>query len=264
MQKAMFFDIDGTLMEDTREHFIPESTLHALKLARSAGHLLFVNTGRPLVNVDDDVRRLGFDGYVCGCGTYVEWRGTEIFYRTNPAFLCQETAELVRRCNASPMYERRDVCFFDAGARQLPLIDEIRNIFRAQEKNISRQVCDQDFGFDKFIVAYDEKTDLEQFFRSTKPFFDFIDRGWGFAEMTPRGLSKKTGMDILLQHCGIARENCYAVGDSLNDKPMFEGAGTSIAMGNGEKLIPFADYVTAPLREDGIYLAMKRFGFFEA
>jgi hydroxymethylpyrimidine pyrophosphatase-like HAD family hydrolase len=44
---------------------------------------------------------------------------------------------------------------------------------------------------------------------------------------------------------------------------MFEGCGTSAAMGNGEKLIPYADYVTADLRHDGIAQAMEHFGFFE-
>ena len=57
MPKIMFFDIDGTLMEDSASHFVPESTVKALQLARKAGNLLYVNTGRPLVNVDADVRK---------------------------------------------------------------------------------------------------------------------------------------------------------------------------------------------------------------
>ena len=30
MRKIMFFDIDGTLMEDSPTHFVPESTIRAL------------------------------------------------------------------------------------------------------------------------------------------------------------------------------------------------------------------------------------------
>ncbi len=261
MRKIMFFDIDGTLMEDSAEHFIPESTIKALSLARKAGNLLFVNTGRPVVNVDADVRCLGFDGYICGCGSYIECEGKEIFYRTNPKEICLKTAQLVRECDASPLYERRDAFFFDTKTRSLPLIAEIRDMFRMQEKNVWKSAQDADFSFDKFVIAYDEKTDLEHFKAGTAPYFDFIDRGWGFAEMAQKGCSKKTGMERVLQYYGILRENAYAVGDSLNDLPMFEGAGTSIAMGNGKKLIPYADYVTADLRHDGIYLAMEHFGF---
>ena len=43
--KALFFDIDGTLLsEKTRQ--VPESAKEALKEARRRGHLVFINTGR--------------------------------------------------------------------------------------------------------------------------------------------------------------------------------------------------------------------------
>ena len=99
----MFFDIDGTLMEDSPSHFVPAGTPEALRRAREAGNLLFVNTGRPVINVDADVRILGFDGYICGCGTYIECGGKELFYATNPPALCRRTAALIRECGASPL-----------------------------------------------------------------------------------------------------------------------------------------------------------------
>ncbi len=262
MKKIMFFDIDGTLMEDSAAHFVPDSTRTALRLAHEAGHLLWVNTGRPVINVDADVRELGFDGYICGCGTYIECEGRELFYDTNAPALCRETARLVRECGASPLYERRDAFYFDPEARELPFVTVIRDTFRMQEKNVWRKVSDPDFSFDKFVIAYDEQTDLAAFKAGIAPYFTFIDRGWGFAEMVPLQYSKKTGIEYVLRHYGLRREDAYAIGDSLNDLPMFEGCGTTVAMGNGEKLIPYADYVTADLWHDGVYQAMAHFGFF--
>ncbi len=262
-RKIMFFDIDGTLMEDNPSHFVPESTVRALRQAREAGHLLYVNTGRPVVNVDEDVRVLGFDGYICGCGTYIACEGQELFYQTVPLSVCREMTELVRHCNAAPLYEHRDGFFFDPETRALPFILQIRDTFRMQEKNVYRSTEDADFGFDKFVIAYDEKTDLEGFKAGIASYFTFVDRGWGFAEMHPLNCSKGLGMEFVLRHHGLQKADAYAIGDSLNDLPMFEAAGTSIAMGNGEKLIPYADFVTEDLRHDGIYLAMEKFGFFE-
>ena len=258
----MFFDIDGTLMEDSSSHFVPESTPAALKRAREAGHLLYVNTGRPVINVDADVRVLGFDGYICGCGTYIECEGKELFYDTNPPELCRRIAALIRDCGASPLFERRDAFYFDPEARELPFITMIRDTFRMQEKNVWRKVSDPDFSFDKFVIAYDEESDLDRFKAGIAPCFTFIDRGWGFAEMVPLQYSKKTGIDFVLKHYGLTRTDAYAIGDSLNDLPMFEGCGTSIAMGNGEKLIPYADYVTADLWHDGVAQALEHFDFF--
>ncbi|MDE5564467.1 MAG: HAD-IIB family hydrolase [Oscillospiraceae bacterium] len=261
MQKIMFFDIDGTLMEDSATHFVPDSAVTALHQAREAGHLLYINTGRPVINVDADVRALGFDGYVCGCGTYIECDGKEVFYHPTPKSVCMEMAELVRRTGASPLFERRNAFFFDPETRELPFIAEIRDTFRMQEKNVWRSVDDADFSFDKFVIAYDEQTDLEAFKSGIAPYFVFIDRGWGFAEMAPLGCSKQTGAEWVLRHYGLDKAQAYAIGDSLNDLPMFKAVGTSIAMGNGEKLIPYADYVTADLWHDGVYQAMAHFGF---
>lgn len=262
-RKIMFFDIDGTLMEDSPTHFVPKSTETALRLAREAGNLLFVNTGRPVINVDADVRVLGFDGYICGCGTYIECGGKEVFYHTNDKALCRETVQLVRDCDCAPLYERRDAFFFDPQTRDLPFIRSIRDTFRMQEKNVWRSADDADFSFDKFVIAYDEQSNLERFKAGIAPHFDYIDRGWGFGEMVPRPFSKQTGMEYVLRYYGLQKSDAYAIGDSLNDLPMFAGAGTSIAMGNGEMLIPYADYVTDDLWHDGIYRAMQHFRFFD-
>lgn len=263
MRKILFFDIDGTLMEDSASHFVPESTVEAISLARKAGHLLYVNTGRPLCNVDKDVRCLGFDGYVCGCGTYIECGGAELFYYTNPPELCREMVTLIRETGCSPLFERRDAFFFDPKARLLPFISMLRESFMMQQKNIERSAEDTDFGFDKFVVAYDAESDIEGFRAGIAGKFTFIDRGAGFAELVPLAYSKQTGMEFVLRHHSMNKSAAYAIGDSLNDLPMFAGAGTSIAMGNGEKLIPYADYVTDDLWHDGIYHAMEYFGFFE-
>ena len=147
----MFFDIDGTLMEDSSSHYMPESTPLALQKARRAGHLLYVNTGRPLCNVDEDVRCLGFDGYICGCGTYIECDGKELFYYPNPKTLCMEMVQLIRETGCSPLFEHRDAFFFDPQARELPFITMLRQTFRMQEKNIWRSTDDPDFRFDSRI-----------------------------------------------------------------------------------------------------------------
>lgn len=262
MRRIMFFDIDGTLMEDSASHFVPESTITALKRAREAGNLLIVNTGRPVINVDADVRVLGFDGYICGCGTYIEIDGKEIFYHPTSVSLCREIVTLIRDCDAAPLFERRDAFFFDPATRDLAFIRKIRDMFRMQEKNVWRSADDEDFSFDKFVIAYDEQSDLERFKAGIEGKFTFIDRGYGFAEMTPCSCSKQTGIERVLAHYGLSKADAYAIGDSLNDLPMFQGAGTSIAMGNGGMLIPYADYVTDDLYHDGVANAMAHFGFF--
>ena len=72
-QKIIFFDIDGTILPENGMP-IPESTKEAIKKARANGHLTFINSGRTSVNINPNIRELGFDGYLCGCGTYIYYK----------------------------------------------------------------------------------------------------------------------------------------------------------------------------------------------
>ena len=54
---------------------------------------------------------------------------------------------------------------------------------------------------------------------------------------------------------------CTTAGDSTNDLPMFQTAAHSVCMGSGmEEAKQAAEYVTAPLLEDGVEKAMKHYG----
>lgn len=59
--KLLFFDIDGTLMSE-KTGLIPKSAKRAIKKAQEAGHLVFINTGRPRSTIEDKILNLGLDG----------------------------------------------------------------------------------------------------------------------------------------------------------------------------------------------------------
>ena len=262
MKKIMFFDIDGTLLPEREGSVIPESTLAALEKARSNGHLLYINTGRPAVNVDSDITALGFDGYVYGCGTMVVCGGKEIYYNTVSREKCRETVQLLRACDVCPMFERRDTVLFDFDMLLTPMITRIRGEFAAQGKNVDKCTADADFSFDKFIICFKQSSNLDRVKNELEKDYFWIDRGGEFAEIVPKPCSKASGIETVLKYHGIARTDSYAVGDSLNDLPMFGAVGTGIAMGNGDALKPYADYITDDIDSDGIYNAMEHFGFF--
>ena len=66
--KALFFDIDGTLLSE-KTHTIPQSAVEALAEARRRGHLVFINTGRVYAQVTFLENQVETDGCLCGCGT---------------------------------------------------------------------------------------------------------------------------------------------------------------------------------------------------
>ena len=70
---ALFFDIDDTLISGLTGT-IPESALEALKKVKEQGHEIFINTGRTICSIPAMIKNLDFDGYLCGCGTYLVYK----------------------------------------------------------------------------------------------------------------------------------------------------------------------------------------------
>lgn len=259
MTSVIFFDIDGTLVTEDARKTIPESTRKAIALARKNGCLTFINTGRTIFNVSRDVRSLGFDGYICGCGTYIEYKGDVLLRNSLEQSFCRKIAGIVRECGVTPVYEHRDGYFFDDTAVHNAGLDDFLAVFVDEGIPVDRRVDDPKFLFDKFVIWENPGCDMERFRREIGSYFDIIDRGGGFCENVPLGFTKATAIEKVLKMLDIPIENAYAIGDSANDLPMLRAVPNSIAMGGSEGIYPYVSYITTPINDDGIYNALKHF-----
>ena len=68
MIKAVFFDIDGTLVS-FKTHRVPDSTKRAIAILRAKGIRVFIASGRQLLAINN-LEDLQFDGYVTLNGGY--------------------------------------------------------------------------------------------------------------------------------------------------------------------------------------------------
>lgn len=81
-----------------------------------------------------------------------------------------------------------------------------------------------------------------------------------FLEFSDPGATKGEALRRLAEEFGVPREEVMAIGDSYNDIPMLEFAGTAVVMANARPEIKAcATYVTAGNYEDGVALAIERF-----
>ena len=76
----LFFDIDGTLLTEGQNRYIPQSTMQGIRHLQARGHKCFINTGRAKAELTDEMLHLGFDGIICGCGTYIEYQQKPLFH----------------------------------------------------------------------------------------------------------------------------------------------------------------------------------------
>lgn len=259
--KMLFFDIDGTLITDDGTRTFPESAKNAIRMARDNGHMTFINTGRVMVNVEDFIRCAGFNGYVCGCGSYIYCQGKELFHQTLDKEKCHEVALKCREYKMMAIFEYVSHTAYD---RELEgeAHRKLLAYFHSMNRKLIDDINSDEFVFDKFTAWYENDTSKVQEFKNyIGEDFQCIKREGRFFEVVPKGISKATGIKYLIDYYDIPLENVLVFGDSNNDLEMLEYVPNSIAMGKcTPEVEAVASYKTDTVEENGIYNALKHFG----
>lgn len=257
---ALFFDIDGTILSEITKE-IPQSAMDAMRRAKAAGHLLFINTGRTLCSIPAEIRRFPFDGFLCGCGTYLTYQDEVLFASSIPEKRGREIIDKMMECKVDGIIEAAEDIYLSERMSRFDRLESSRRYFRNAGLGIESYIETGNFIYDKLFVYVDEKSDRDAFFKFIEKDIEPIDRGDGTYECIQRGYSKATACDFILKKFDMELEQAYVFGDSTNDISMFEYAKHAIAMGNHAKeLKPLAEYVTAKVEEDGIAQAIEHYG----
>lgn len=265
MKKIAFFDIDGTLTSEL-DGSIPASAVDSIRQARKNGNLMFINTGRCFQNVEKRFRDIGFDGFICGCGTNIYCDGNNVLYVPQTHEVIMQILMKARKTNVDILFEsRREVCFDLSRPLTHPGAIRQYQAFLERGYNMPDDLENPNFFCDKFVIWYENESQLTEFRKTSDLYFECIDRGGTFREFVPYGFSKATGIQFVLDYYGVDVKNAYAFGDSNNDLSMLSYLPNSIAMGNAspESLFKLVSHVTAKASEDGIMLALKHFNFID-
>lgn len=273
-KKIIFLDVDGTLID--YEAKMPESAGKAVDQARANGHLVYLCTGCSKAEIAQ--RKLcEYDGMIGGNGAYVEDRGEVVMHQ---GLSVEEVKHIVDWCN-----ERHLGFYLEANSgmycNDYMLEQGPTTMYRyamgkgADEEKAkananafvndfihlpTEELYRDDINKISFILSsYQDHLD------SKTEFPELIANTWGgkdeqalFGDLSPKGITKKNAIDILLKHLGRSVEDTIAFGDAKIDISMFELCNYSVAMGNaGPETKEAADYVTTDVNDDGIWNAFK-------
>lgn len=269
MFKLLCFDIDGTLID--KEGNFPESAQEALRRAAGAGHKVVLCTGRNRPTIPKKMLEFGFDGIISSAGASVIYRDKVI---------SQERIDAEHLKFFDHYCAEHGITFFVQGG-EFNSADEkstevlVRNYYKhevyisvgerfLEEHRVFRSV-DEVTDAEKLMYYFSPKT-ISETQKEIGDYYFIVPFGHKNADLScgeimRSGVTKAYGIQKLMDHLGLAREDVYAFGDGPNDIEMLQFAGTGIAMGNGAKCaFEAADMVAEPMQEDGIWKAMKRLG----
>ena len=277
--KAVFLDIDGTLLTDKRS--VSQSTIQVINTLKKKGIIVGLATGRGPRFVLQYMASLSLDLAIVYNGQYIISREQTLF--DNP--LSPDAIEgLVNYAQKNKL----DLSFgtaagvsgsgiMNAGSGQLgyrisrmvpdALVDAIIFIFnrlvrwvRPQKKNEWSSLFQQPIYQMMMIVSEAETKKLAAEFPQLS-----ITRSSPYSvDIISQGMSKLKGIEKAGDYYGFTTDQVMAFGDSTNDVEMLAGVRYSVAMGNGSKKVKdVASYVTASNNEDGIYQAALHFGLME-
>lgn len=258
-KKAIFFDIDGTLViEETQT--ILESTIKSLKKAKRNGHLIFINTGRPLCTISKEIYDLEFDGYICGSGTHAYINNKALYEKNIEKSKCLEFVKKLREYKVSGILEGENGMYID---NKIPLIKDLKKfkkILESKGLDVFRDWDDKGLSFSKSLIWFNEDSKRDEFFQYIKNDFGCISLKKGMFEIFQKGYTKATGIKYVQDYLKINSNDCLVIGDSNNDLSMFEHIPNSVLMGNGNpSLFEKVSFVTKNIEDDGIEHALRYF-----
>ncbi|MFS0638023.1 Cof-type HAD-IIB family hydrolase [Mesobacillus foraminis] len=279
MQKIIFMDVDGTLVND--HGVVPDSAKLAVQKARQNGHLVFICTGRSKAELFKDIIDIGFDGIIGAAGGYIEAReqvllhervkkedvqhlvqffnqhGIDFYLESNGGLFasgnCKKHIQgiieklLIENPGAREEIEKGLQPFHDCLIEGEVLIRDDINKISFLGSNLPIETINQEFS-SKFTVI-----------PSTVPLF-----GENSGELSVPGIHKATAIEKLIRHLNIKKENTFAYGDGMNDMEMLQYVQYGIAMGNAKAALKAAaDNITDTHDEHGIYNSFKKYGLIQ-
>lgn len=272
--KLIFIDIDGTLFDHAKDA-IPESAKNAILSAKSKGHKIFLSTGRPYADIDQEILNFPLDGMIVSCGAVVYVDNKPIYCKTYPQ---KELISLIQ------FMLDNNIGFSLDGIHKNYLTEEAFNCLSSlmfknnEDSELSRAMMAKNncFPFEdmkeenlkevvKISIFTKNKESCEKLFQKIPESltgFMYKNKHLNLynGEISIKGITKATGLKKITTYLSKNIKDTIAIGDSLNDLDILQKADLSICMGNGaDECKEIADFTTKDISDDGLAYALKHF-----
>ncbi|MDT8719364.1 HAD family hydrolase [Clostridium sp. 19966] len=259
MKKAIFFDVDGTLLDCINGITdITPRVKKAIYSLQAEGNYVFIATGRPYAFLNDALRNFGFNGFVLTNGACV---------RVNESCIYKEPINKDYIKELIYNFEKLNVQYILQGEKYSYIKDEYKELHYVYDcYNIPKDYLRSDYNLEdidvyKLEMFCKDKKGIEYCLSLKNSDYDCIyDEKMNYFEFYSRANTKASGIQKVLDSLNIPLENSYAFGDGENDIEMLSTVGCGIAMGNAKDSVKrYAKKVTDTVQNDGVALEIESF-----
>ncbi len=246
--KSLIFDLDGTAIAN-RQEALPTNAV--IKAVSKAQEVITVSaaTGRPITNAREIIRKLNLKDpcIVSGGAIILDPKTEEIIWEK---LLAEDQVKQIV-----------DV------TKNYPYVVLFSNELLGEEKDVNaseKAVKGPEHAVYIMKVKNEDRLHFLHRLNSLENIIAHYVPSWtkGHIDIhiTHKEATKKHALEVLVAKLGVEKEEVIAVGDSNNDKPLFEVAGFKVAMGNGTTdLKELADFIAPSVEKDGLALVIEKF-----
>lgn len=256
MKKIVFFDIDGTLLDEDKN--LPASAKEAVHALQRNGIYTAIATGRAPFMISSLLEELNIESYVCFNGQYVVFESEVITANNINTGILEDIEKIASKHEHALVYMNESTLKTNAINN-----DRVRESLGSLK--LAYPGYDPDFYTKKDIYqALLFTKEDEAGYLSSFQDVSFIRWHELALDIIPKDGSKARGIRHLISRLGFNMKDVYAFGDGMNDIEMLEEVGTGVAMGNAHDIVKeHADFITADVEKDGIVKGLKEVGLLE-
>ena len=256
MIKAIFFDIDGTLLS-FKTHTVSQSTIDAVNKVKQKGIKVILATGRLLKQVQN-LGNIEFDGFITVNGSYSittegEVIGKRLIPRKELESLISYQENVIKFPFTFMVQEGSFINYVDSTVKG---ISDLVKVPLPPVRDLRTMIDEEVFQINLYVDKLTEQKIMREALVSCES------SRWHptFADVNIKGTNKTVGIDAFLRYYKIDKSETMAFGDGGNDIEMLKHVGVGIAMGNaGDDVKAAADYVTDGVDDNGIENALNYF-----
>ncbi len=263
--KLIAFDMDGTLLDSNKK--IRQDSLDAISDAVRAGKYVALSTGRSTPEIEEYLKDLKDVRYIISAsGAYLftnpenqvmldhpfEYNTVKALFKATSSFdlmwHLHGSTGYVQKDQASHLEDFGMAIYRNLFERLDTFVDDLQDYYEKHRYSVYKFNCYCKSPQQRELVrkavenlpvsiAYTEKQSIE---------------------ISPKGISKASGLEKLCEYLGITLAESIAVGDGDNDLEILKVAGLAVAMGNSNKnVLTTADVVVKDNDNGGCAQAVR-------